>query len=57
MRMSFNVKEYKILKAVDLEQAEAVMNDMAQAGWKVAGTTTWSPLSQYYFIITLEREV
>lgn len=51
------MKEYKILKATSLDHAEQVMNDMAQAGWRVVGTTTWQPLSQYLFIITLEREV
>ena len=37
------LKEYKILTADSLEQAEQVMNDMAQVGWRVVGTTAWSP--------------
>ena len=35
--------EYKILTADSLEQAEQVMNDMAQVGWRVVGTTRWNP--------------
>ena len=48
--------EYKILTADSLEQAERVMNDMAQVGWRVVGTTRWNPfLATYQFVITLER--
>ena len=50
------MKEYKILKARDLEHAEQVMNDMAQAGWRVAGTTYWRGFASYDFVITLERD-
>ena len=50
------MKEYKILKARDLEHAEQVMNDMAQAGWRVAGTTSWRPFAKEEFVITLERD-
>ncbi len=50
------MKEYKILKARDLEHAEEVMNDMAQAGWRVAGTTCWRSFANYEFVITLERD-
>ena len=50
------MKEYKILTADDLEQAEQVMNDMAQAGWRVVGTAVWQPLFQMKFAITLERD-
>ena len=50
------MKEYKILTADSLEQAEQVMNDMAQVGWRVVGTTVWSPWGKYQFVITLERD-
>ena len=33
------MKEYKILTANSLEQAEQVMNDMAQAGWETVSFT------------------
>ena len=48
--------EYKILTADNPEQAEQVMNDMAQAGWRVVGTTAWQPRFQVKFVFTLERE-
>jgi len=51
------MKEYKILKAGTLEQAEQIMNDMAQAGWRVVGTTGWHPMINYHFVITFERDV
>ena len=50
------MKEYKILTADNPEHAEQVMNDMAQAGWRVVGTTTWQPRFSIPFVITLERE-
>ena len=50
------MKEYKLLKARDLEHAEQVMNDMAQAGWRVVSTTSWHAFASYEFIITLERD-
>ena len=50
------MKEYKILTADNPEHAEQVMNDMAQAGWRVVGTTTWQPRFSIQFVITLERE-
>ena len=50
------MKEYKILTANSLEQAEQVMNDMAQVGWRVVGTTVWSPWGGHQFVITLERD-
>ena len=51
------MREYKILTATDLEHAEQVMNDMAPAGWRVVGTTTWNAFLQYQFVITLERDI
>ena len=51
------MKEYKLLKARDLEHAEQVMNDMAQAGWQVIGTTSWNSFAHYEFIITLQRDI
>ena len=51
------MKEYKILTAADLEQAEQVMNHMALAGWRVVGTAVWQPRLQIQFAITLERDV
>ena len=56
MREVSRLKEYKILTADSLEQAEQVMNDMAQVGWRVVGTTVWSPWGGYQFVITLERD-
>lgn len=53
MREVSRLKEYKILTADSLEQ---VMNDMAQVGWRVVGTTAWSPWGGYQFVITLERD-
>ena len=50
------MKEYNILTADSLEHAEQVMNDTAQAGWRVAGTTCWQPFVQFKFAITLERD-
>ena len=50
------MKKYKILTASSLDQAEQVMNDMAQAGWEVVSTALWPvPLSQH-LAITLARE-
>ena len=51
------MQEYKILTVTDLEHAEQVMNDMAPAGWRVVGTTTWNSFLQYQFVITLERDI
>ena len=51
------MKEYKVLKTLDLDHAEQVMNNMAQVGWRVVGTTDWHPMFNNFFIITLEREV
>ncbi len=56
MREVSRLKEYKILTADSLEQAEQVMNDMAQVGWRVVGTTVWSPWGGHQFVITLERD-
>lgn len=50
------MKEYKILTTDDPQHAERVMNDMAQAGWRVVGTTTWQPRFPIKVVITLERE-
>ena len=51
------MKEYKILTATSLEQAEQVMNDMAQAGWETVSTALWpAPLSPQ-LAVTLVREV
>ena len=56
------LKEYKILTANSLEQAEQVMNDMARAGWRTvsfapdpAGFPTGFPVGLRYAIV-LERE-
>ena len=57
MREVSRLKEYKILTADSLEQAEQVMNDMAQAGWETVSFTPDSysfPRLQY--AIVLERE-
>ena len=51
------MKEYKVLTANDLQHAEQVMNDMAPAGWRVVGTTTWNPMFKYLFVITFERDI
>ena len=48
--------EYKILTADSLEQAEQVMNDMAQAQWRVISLTAYPALLNDRFAITLERE-
>ena len=48
--------EYKILTADSLEQAEQVMNDMAQAQWRVISLTAYPTLLNDRFAITLERE-
>ena len=51
------MREYKILSADSLEQAEQVMNDMALAGWRTVSFTPDSysfPRLQY--AIVLERE-
>ncbi len=51
------MKEYKILEAENLEHAEAVMNDMAQAGWRTISFTAYEHMLNQHFAITLEREV
>ena len=51
------MKEYKILTANSLEQAEQVMNDMAQAGWEtVSFTPDASSFPRLQYAIVLERE-
>ena len=54
------MKEYKILTANSLEQAEQVMNDMALAGWRTTSLTPYSagfPAGvSYLFAVVLERE-
>ena len=45
--------EYKILTADSLEQ---VMNDMAQAQWRVISLTAYPAILNDRFAITLERE-
>ena len=52
--------EYRILTANSLEQAQQVMNDMAQAGWR---TVSFSPCPSGFpvgitviYAIVLERE-
>ena len=56
------MREYKILSADSLEQAEQVMNDMAQAGWETVSFTPdpygfpgGFPVGVNYAIV-LERE-
>ncbi len=51
------MKEYKILETENLEHAEAVMNDMAQAGWRTVGFTAFQTLLDQHFAVALEREV
>ena len=48
--------EYKILTADSLEQAEQVMNDMAQAQWRVISLTAYPAILNDRFATTLERE-
>ena len=54
------MKEYKILTADSLEQAEQVMNDMARAGWQTVSFTPYPagfPVGvSYLFAVVLERE-
>ena len=54
------VREYKILSADSLEQAEQVMNDMALAGWRTTSLTPYPagfPAGvSYLFAVVLERE-
>ena len=54
------MREYKILSADSLEQAEQVMNDMARAGWRTTSLTP-DPAGfpagvSYLFAVVLERE-
>ncbi len=51
------MKEYKILEANSLEHAEAVMNEMAQAGWRTVGFTAFQTIRDQHFAVALEREV
>ena len=54
------MREYKILSADSLEQAEQVMNDMALAGWRTASLTPYPagfPAGvSYLFAVVLARE-
>ncbi|WP_329737420.1 hypothetical protein [Clostridium phoceensis] len=54
------MREYKILSADSLEQAEQVMNDMALAGWRTTSLTPYPagfPVGvSYLFAVVLERE-
>ena len=54
------VREYKILSADSLQQAEQVMNDMALAGWRTTSLTPYPagfPAGvSYLFAVVLERE-
>ncbi len=47
--------EYKVLKAKNAKEAETLMNEMANDGWRVASTSYWS-MWWIYLIITFERE-
>ena len=54
------MREYKILSADSLEQAEQVMNDMALAWWRTTSLTPYPagfPAGvSYLFAVVLERE-
>ncbi len=51
------MKEYKVLEANSLEHAEAVMNDMARAGWRTVGFTAFQSMMDQHFAVALEREI
>ena len=55
------MREYKILSADSLEQAEQVMNDMALAGRRTTSLSTYPagfPVgATHLFAVVLEREV
>ncbi len=55
------MKEYRIINARSLMEAEELMNQQAQEGWRVVGFTAWEPSPRtcrhYEFAIALERDV
>ncbi len=50
------MKKYKVLEAKNSKEAEAIMNDMAQEGWRVLTTTYWLNYKAI-LIITFEKEI
>ena len=50
------MKEYRVIKAKNEQDAERIMNDMARQGWEVVTVTYWS----YWWVhvlITFAREI
>lgn len=50
------MKEYRVIKAKNEQDAEHIMNDMARQGWEVVTVTYWS----YWWVhvlITFAREI
>lgn len=48
--------EYKVVEAGNAQKAEAIMNKMANEGWRVISNTYWMNFKAE-LIITFEREV
>lgn len=49
------MKEYKVVKAKNTEEAEKVMNEMAQEGWRVVNVAYWANWS-VSLVVTFERD-
>ena len=47
--------EYKVIEAKNAKDAEKIMNQMAQDGWRVISSTYWMNFKAI-LIITFERE-
>ena len=48
--------EYRVIEAKNSKEAELIMNQMAQQGWKVISNTYWMNFKAI-LIITFEREI
>ena len=51
-----NRYEYKVNEAKNSREAEIIMNQMANEGWRVISTILWSNMA-IRIVITFEREI
>ena len=50
------MKQYKVVEAKNSKEAELIMNEMAQDGWRVISNTYWMNFKAI-LIITFEKDV
>ena len=50
------MKEYRVIKAKNEQDAERIMNDMARQGWEVVTVTFWHYVGAHV-LITFTREI